>query len=113
MRATLDGHIVLSRELAAHNHWPAIDILRSLSRVMDDLVDAPHREAASRLREVLATYERQRDLIALGAYRKGADPTTDEALRRVGAVEAYLRQGPSERISFELTRKQLLELFAT
>jgi ATP synthase in type III secretion protein N len=111
VRAILDGHIVLSRELASRGLWPAVDVVRSLSRVMDDLVDAPHRAAAARLREVLAVYERQRDLVLLGAYREGADPATDDALRRVGAVEAYLRQGAGERSTFEDARRRLIALF--
>jgi type III secretion protein N (ATPase) len=111
VRAILDGHIVLSRELAARNHWPAIDVVRSLSRVMDDLVDPEHRQAAARLREVLATYERQRDLVLLGAYRAGSDAATDDALARVGDVEAFLRQRRDERIAFDEARRQLIELF--
>jgi type III secretion protein N (ATPase) len=111
VRAILDGHIVLSRELAARNHWPAIDVVRSLSRVMDELVDPEHRAAAARLRAVLATYERQRDLVLLGAYREGTDPATDDALARVGAVEAYLRQRRDERYSFSEARAALLALF--
>jgi type III secretion protein N (ATPase) len=112
VRAILDGHIVLSRELAARNHWPAIDVVRSLSRVMDDLVDPEHRQAAARLRAVLATYERQRDLVLLGAYRAGSDPATDDALARVGDVEAFLRQGRDQRVPFDEARRQLIELFA-
>jgi flagellar biosynthesis/type III secretory pathway ATPase len=112
VRAILDGHIVLSRELAARNHWPAVDVVKSLSRVMDDLVDPEHRQAAARLREVLATYERQRDLVLLGAYRPGTDPATDDALERVGDVESFLRQKRDERIAFEDARRQLIELFA-
>jgi flagellar biosynthesis/type III secretory pathway ATPase len=111
-RAVLDGHIVLSPELAARNHWPAIDVVRSLSRAMDDLVDAPHRRAAARLREVLATWERQRDLVSLGAYRAGSDTATDDALERVDAVEAFLRQERGRRTTLEEARAKLLALFA-
>jgi type III secretion protein N (ATPase) len=113
VRAILDGHIVLSRELAARGQWPAIDVVRSLSRVMDELIDAPHRAAAARVRQILATYERQRDLVLLGAYRRGVDPATDEALDRVGAVEAFLRQNRDERAPSSESRAKLLELFAT
>jgi type III secretion protein N (ATPase) len=113
VRAILDGHIVLSRERAARGQWPAIDVGRSLSRVMDGLVEEPHRRAAARLREVLATYERQRDLVLLGAYRKGADPATDDALRRMDAVEAFLRQGRDERVRFEDSVRALIHLFRT
>jgi type III secretion protein N (ATPase) len=112
VRAILDGHIVLSSELAARNHWPAIDVVRSLSRVMDDLVDGEQRAAAARLRAVLATYERQRDLVLLGAYREGTDPATDDAMARVGAVEAFLRQARDERIPLDEARRQLVALFA-
>jgi type III secretion protein N (ATPase) len=111
VRAILDGHIVLSPERAARNQWPAIDPVRSLSRVMDDLVDEPHRKAAGRLREVLATYEDKRDLVLLGAYRAGADKRTDDALQRVAAVETFLRQGKNDRVSFTDSRAQLIALF--
>lgn len=110
-RAVLDGHIVLSRELAARNHWPAIDVVRSLSRVMDDLVDEPQRQAAARVREVLATYERQRELVLMGAYREGSDPATDDALARVSQVEAFLRQPRGAGTTFEDARAALLALF--
>ncbi len=112
VRAILDGHIVLSAERAARNQWPALDPVRSLSRVMDELVDDGHRRAAARLREVLATYERQRDLVLLGAYRKGADPATDDALARVAAVDAFLRQGRDEEAHFADSRQRLINLFA-
>jgi len=111
VRAILDGHIVLTAERAARNQWPAIDPVRTLSRVMDELVDEEHRRAAARVREVLATYERQRDLVLLGAYRKGADKATDDALARLPAVEAFLRQKRDERVSFADSRRALLGLF--
>jgi len=111
VRAILDGHIVLTAERAARNQWPAIDPVRTLSRVMDELVDDEHRRAAARVREVLATYERQRDLVLLGAYRKGADKATDDALARLPAVEAFLRQKRDERVSFADSRRALLGLF--
>ena len=74
VRGILDGHVILSRDLAARNQWPAIDVLPSLSRLMTAVADPEHRAAAARLRELLAAYERQRDLILLGAYQRGADP---------------------------------------
>jgi type III secretion protein N (ATPase) len=111
VRAILDGHIVLSRELAGCGHFPAIDVVRSLSRVMDDLCDPEHRAAARRLRQVLAVYEKQRELVALGAYRKGTDGDTDDALLRVGAIEKFLRQDRFDCTSFEETRAALLRLF--
>jgi type III secretion protein N (ATPase) len=111
VRAILDGHIVLAAERAARNQWPAIDPVRSLSRVMDNLVDEPHRRAAARLRELLATYERQRDLVLLGAYRPGADRATDDALDRVGAIDAFLRQERDERAVFADSKRALIALF--
>ncbi len=111
VRAILDGHVLLSRELAARGHWPAIDVVRSLSRVMDELIEPAHRAAAARARGVLATYERQRDLVMLGAYRRGVDLATDEALDRVGEVEAFLRQPREERARHEDSRARLLKLF--
>lgn len=111
VRATLDGHIELSRDLAERGHHPAIDILRSLSRLMDDLVDAPHRQAASRLRSVLAVVARQRDLVLLGAYQRGSDPETDAALDRLPRIEAFLRQERGDRSDLDETRRRLLALF--
>jgi type III secretion protein N (ATPase) len=97
VRGILDGHIVLDRALGARHRWPAIDVLPSLSRVMPQVTDDAHRDAAARVRELLATYERQRDLILLGAYRAGADRRTDEAIARIDAIEAFLRQPTHER----------------
>jgi type III secretion protein N (ATPase) len=110
VRGILDGHIVLSRALAARNHWPAIDVLPSLSRLMSAVADAGHRAAAARLREILATYERQRDLIALGAYQRGADRATDDAIARIDAINAFLRQGTDEVAGFADTRQRLSRL---
>ena len=95
-RAILDGHVVLSRELCERNHWPAIDVLGSLSRVMDFVVDGEQLRAAGRVRELLAAYERKRDLILLGAYKSGSDPRTDEALVKHEAINRFLRQGLHE-----------------
>jgi type III secretion protein N (ATPase) len=112
VRATLDGHIELSRELAERGHHPSIDILRSLSRVMDDLVDAPQRQAAARLREVLAIAAQKRDLVLLGAYQRGSDAATDAALDKLPAIEAFLRQDRSERSDFTETKRRLISLFS-
>lgn len=111
VRATLDGHIELSRELAERGHHPAIDILRSLSRVMDDLVDSPQRQAVRRVREVLAIAARQRDLVLLGAYQRGSDLLTDAALDKLPAIEAFLRQERGDRSDFLETKRRLLSLF--
>ena len=80
VRGILDGHIVLSRALGERNHWPAIDVLASLSRVMNAVADAGAPPGRGRVRELLAAYEQKRDLILLGAYKPGSDPRTDEAI---------------------------------
>ena len=110
VRGILDGHIVLSRELAARNHWPAIDVLPSLSRVMSAVATPAHRAAAGRLREIMATYERQRDLILLGAYQRGSDPRTDDAIARIDAIQAFLRQSTGETTSFDESLSRLTAL---
>jgi type III secretion protein N (ATPase) len=112
VRGILDGHVILSREIAARNQWPAVDVLPSLSRLMSAVADPEHRRAAGRLRELLAAYERQRDLILLGAYQRGADPVTDEAVARMDAITAFLRQRTDEAAPFEETRARLLQLVA-
>jgi type III secretion protein N (ATPase) len=110
VRGILDGHIVLARERGERNQWPAIDVLASLSRVMSAVADPQHRRAAARLREVLAAYERHRDLILLGAYQPGSDSRTDLAIARIEAIEAFLRQPIEETAPFEETRRRLLAL---
>jgi len=110
VRGILDGHIVLSRELAARNQWPAVDVLASLSRVMTAVADREHKAAAARVREIMAAYERQRDLILLGAYQRGSDPRTDEAIARIDSINAFLRQTTDEAAAFADTRRRLLAL---
>jgi len=102
-RSILDGHIVLSRDLAGRGHYPAIDVLRSASRVMPAVAADGHLQAAQKVRELIATYERHRDLILLGAYKRGTDARVDEALERWPAIEAWLRQGTRDRTGFEET----------
>ena len=110
VRGILDGHIVLSRALASRNQWPAIDVLPSLSRVMTAVAEPRQVQAAGRVREVLAAYERQRDLISVGAYVRGSDPRTDDAIARIEAINAFLRQPTSESASFEDTLRRLEQL---
>ena len=95
-RSILDGHIVLSRSLASAGHYPAIDIGESISRVMQTVASEPHIKAARQLREVLATYEAQKDLILIGAYKKGSDPRTDFAIGKLDAVNDFLKQDVKE-----------------
>ncbi len=109
-RAILDGHVVLSREIAETGRYPAIDIGASVSRVMSAIVTPEHLKAAHRFRNLMSTYMRNRDLIAVGAYRKGADPQLDEAVAMYPRLESYLAQGRLEKASFADARRQLFEL---
>lgn len=112
-RSILDGHIVLSRQLAAAGHYPAIDIGQSISRVMSGITDSQQTESARRLREVLATYEAQKDLIMIGAYKKGSDPRTDYAIAKLDAINSFLKQHTHEATPAELTRSSLTRLFSS
>jgi type III secretion protein N (ATPase) len=107
VRGILDGHVVLDRSLAARGRYPAVDVTASLSRLMDSLVPAAHRDAARRLRSLVATYEAKRDLVILGAYAKGTDKELDDALARMPALESFLRQEPSAPSPFDATVAQL------
>lgn len=106
----LDGHIILSRALAAANHYPAIDVLRSTSRVMNAVVTPEHKAAASRIRELMAKYNEVELLVKIGEYKEGADATTDEALHKVDAIRAFLRQATNERVAFDETVESLMNL---
>jgi flagellum-specific ATP synthase len=106
-RACLDGHIVLARKLAQRGHFPAVDLLGSVSRVMNDIVSASHRDLAQETREVLAAYRETADLIEVGAYVAGTNPRVDRALRCINEVNSVLRQGPEERFTLEQTLTEL------
>ncbi len=108
VRGILDGHVVLDRAVGARGRYPAIDVTASLSRVMDSVVAPEHRDAARRLRAMVATYEAKRDLVTLGAYTKGADRELDEAMSRMPRIEAFLAQSPSEQTSLEATVAALI-----
>jgi flagellum-specific ATP synthase len=103
LRGLLDGHLHLSRELANAGHFPALDVLASLSRLMDGLVSAEHRELARILRRDLAVWRESRDLVEVGAYRAGTNPELDRALKRRALVEAFLRQEGPERLDLRET----------
>ena len=111
-RSILDGHIILSRDLAAANHFPAVDVLASASRVMSMIVDAEHLRTAGRLRELMAAYKRSEILIKIGEYKKGADAVIDEALDKWPRIMQFLRQGTREFTSFEDTLAALRTLVA-
>ncbi|MEW5899406.1 MAG: flagellar protein export ATPase FliI [Bacillota bacterium] len=110
VRGILDGHIVLSRELAGRNHYPAIDILNSVSRLMPEIVPPEHFQQAGRLRDLLATYRQAEDLINIGAYVAGSNPKIDEAIKYNNAITDFLKQDMLEVSPFEdtLTRLQSL-----
>jgi FliI/YscN family ATPase len=110
-RSILDGHVVLTRALASAGHYPAIDVNQSVSRVMPAVARPPHVEAARRFREVLAAYEAQRDLILIGAYKKGSDPRTDLAIAKAEAMNAFLRQATAEKAAPSSTVNQLQKMF--
>lgn len=111
VRGILDGHFILNRALGERNHWPAIDVLASLSRVMSGIASPEHKAAAGKLRETLATYEKQRDLILLGAYQYGSDPKVDYAIDKIEAIETFLKQGTDEAFEFDEIIEELIALF--
>jgi FliI/YscN family ATPase len=110
-RSILDGHVVLTRALASAGHYPAIDVNQSVSRVMPAVARPVHVEAARRFREVLAAYEAQKDLILIGAYKKGTDPRTDLAIAKSEAMNAFLRQATAEKAAPSSTVNQLQKMF--
>jgi flagellum-specific ATP synthase len=101
VRSLLDGHVVLSRDLAWRNHYPCIDILGSVSRLMPDLVPQPYMQMAGRIREWMSTHQKAEDMINIGAYAKGSNPKIDMALKKIEAVNAFLIQRSDERVSIE------------
>src|SRR5262245_47610454 len=110
VRGLLDGHIVLSRKLASQAHWPAIDVLESISRLFQDITPPEQRSSAQTIRELLAAYRDHEDLISIGAYRAGANPTVDAAIVMREEINRYLRQAIDEQSSVEVARSELLKL---
>jgi len=111
-RSILDGHIILSRDLAAANHFPAVDVLASASRVMS-MIDTPdHLKMAGRIRELMSAYKRSELLVKIGEYKKGADPLIDEALDKWPRIQRFLRQATTEFTTFDETQNQLRALVA-
>ena len=111
-RGILDGHIVLSRDLAQMGHYPAVDVLASVSRLMTSVTSKEQIEAALRMRNVLATYRKAEDLINIGAYVSGSNPRIDESLSRIERVNQFLRQGVAERFTYGETVSRLRSVFA-
>jgi FliI/YscN family ATPase len=112
-RAILDGHVVLSRDLAAAGHFPAIEVLGSVSRLAGDLLSPEEKQAATALRAHLATYRDARDLVSIGAYARGTDPAIDRALELLPAITAFLRQGRDERTARADSMRALASLVGT
>ena len=111
-RGILDGHIILSRKLGHKNHYPAIDVLQSISRVMSAVATKEHKKLASKLKSTLATYTEAEDLINIGAYKSGSNPEIDEAIQKNAAITTFLRQATDEKFTFEETVEQLKSIFA-
>jgi flagellum-specific ATP synthase len=103
VRGILDGHIVLSRKLGSRNHFPAIDVLASLSRLFSPIAKPEQKQLASKIRDLLATYQDAEDLIQIGAYTKGSSPQIDQAIQFQPAIEAYLRQAVAEQSTYRET----------
>ena len=107
VRGILDGHIVLSRKLANANHFPAIDLSASISRLMVEIVSPKHRELASKLRDILSVYEKNEDLLSIGAYKAGTNPRLDYAISKIDQINAFLMQGINESFSYDESLHQL------
>lgn len=112
VRGILDGHIVLSRALTLRNHYPAIDVLASISRIMNEIVDPEHLKAASVLRSSLSAYYENFDLISIGAYKNGTNPRIDNAIANIDAINGFLRQEVDEKAAFSQTLQRMEELKA-
>jgi FliI/YscN family ATPase len=111
VRSILDGHIVLSRALAARNHYPAIDVLNSVSRVMGAVTTHDHRSYAGLARRLLAAYEKARDLVNIGAYVNGSDPEIDAALAILPQITGFLQQSQEDATPLEETQQMLHSMF--
>ena len=111
-RSILDGHIMLSRKLAHKNHYPAIDVLQSISRCMSQIADKHQKELAGRLKNVMATYTEAEDLINIGAYKSGSNKNIDYAISKIDKVNEFLMQATDEKITFEDEIRRLEEVFA-
>ena len=110
VRGILDGHIVLSRALAHANHYPAIDISGSVSRLMTEIVPQDHRQLASRIRDIMSVYERNADLVSIGAYKPGTNRKLDFALSKIDAINGFLCQGINESFTYDQSLKLMREI---
>jgi len=110
VRGIIDGHIVLTRKLANGNHFPAIDINASISRLMTSIVSKEHQQCASKLRDILSMYEKNSDLISIGAYKSGTNPKLDFAISKIDKINEFLMQGIHEKLSYEETLAQMQDI---
>jgi flagellum-specific ATP synthase len=113
VRGILDGHIVLSRSLAQNNHYPAIDTSASISRLMTEIVSPEHRELASRIRNILSIYEKNADLVSIGAYKPGTNRSLDYALSKIDAVNGFLTQDVGEAFTYDQCVEQMREILGS
>lgn len=111
VRGILDGHIILSRTIAAKNHFPSVDVLNSVSRLFPDLAVKEHQEAGGFMRNMIATYNNAEDLIAIGAYEKGSDPRIDKSVALRPVIDSFLQQGIFETSGFDETQKLLIDIY--
>lgn len=111
-RSILDGHIMLNRKLAHKNHYPAIDVLQSISRCMSQIAEKEHKSCAGRLKNVLATYSEAEDLINIGAYKAGSNPGIDYAIKKIEEVNQFLMQDVSDKYTFEESVALMKKIFA-
>lgn len=110
-RSILDGHIMLNRKLAHKNHYPAIDVLQSISRCMSQIATREHKQLAGKLKNVMATYNEAEDLINIGAYKAGSNPEIDYAVSKIQEVNAFLQQDVNDKFTFEETIQLLEHIF--
>lgn len=112
-RSILDGHIMLDRKLAHKNHYPAIDVLQSISRCMSAIATREHKAMAGKLKTVLATYQEAEDLINIGAYKAGSNPGIDYAISKIEQVNEFLMQDVDTKTGFEEAVEAMNNIFAT
>jgi len=112
VRSLLDGHINLTRALSMENHYPAVDVLSSISRVMDDIIDEKHKQNAKRFKQILSTYRKAEDLINIGAYVAGSNPKIDYAIEMFDKITRYLRQTIEETVNYKDCIAQLDDLLS-
>ncbi|MEG2852742.1 MAG: flagellum-specific ATP synthase FliI, partial [Hydrogenoanaerobacterium sp.] len=112
VRSIVDGHIMLSRKIAVKNRYPAIDVLGSISRLMNDIVDKGQKNSAAKLRNMMSVYEQNQDLISIGAYKAGTNPELDEAISHIERINEFLAQRVDEKVEYEDTVKLMEQILS-